>query len=249
VTRAYRTLLFDLFGTVAQFTTAPGAARGSFEWLRDAFAEHRPALAFDDFRRALLEVSSALAAERALEHREVPSRERFRRALSVVDAGGAPAVASALGVRPHVAAAEALSLAHMAHLATQTEVPAAHVDLLRELTRRYRLGLVSNFDHAPTAHAILARDGLQGCFAAVLISDDFGRRKPHPSIFHAALDRLNATPDEALFVGDTLTDDVCGAQAAGIDVAWLNRHGVEPCDPGPTYILRELNDLRTLLCS
>jgi HAD superfamily hydrolase (TIGR01549 family) len=241
VTRTYRVVLFDLFGTVAHFVPPANPPRGAFEWLRGPFAEHQPTRDFRAFCEALVEVSTALAAERALDHRERPSRERFRRALVRLDPAASAVDARVLDV------AEALSLAHMAHLASLTDVPPAHVDLLRDLARRYRLGVVSNFDHAPTAVAILARHDLQRCFDVVLISDEFGRRKPHPSIFQAALDHLGAAADEALFVGDTPADDIAGAQAAGIDVAWVNRHGAEPCDPAPTYELRDLTDLRTFL--
>lgn len=235
MTGAYRVVLFDLFGTVVHFLPPPGAARGTFEWLRAPLAHHRPTIPFADFIRALAEVSAAIAEERALEHREVASRERFGRVLARFDDAIDPT------------AAEALSLAHMAHLAERTEMPAPHADLLRAAAARYRLGLVSNFDHAPTAHAILARCGVDRCFAVTLISDDFGRRKPHPSIFHAALDRLGARPGEALYVGDTPADDIVGARAAGLDVAWVNRHGADPPDPPPTYTLRELADLRPIL--
>lgn len=236
MTRAYRVVLFDLFGTVVQFVAPPpGAARGTFEWLRAPLAERRPAIPFEEFTRALVEVSVAIGAERTPEHREIPSRERFRRVLARFDAVADPA------------AAEALSLAHMAHLAARTEMPAAHGDLLRELAGRYRLGLVSNFDHAPTAQAILARCGVHRCFDVTVISDDFGRRKPHPSIFQEALVRLGAAPSEALYVGDTAVDDIVGAQAAGLDVAWINRFGDDPPDPGPTFTLRELTELRRVL--
>jgi HAD superfamily hydrolase (TIGR01549 family) len=234
VTRVYRVLLFDLFGTVVHFVAPPpGAARGSYEWLRAPLAEHHPAVPFDDFRRALLEVSSELVSERSVEHREVPSRERFRRVLVRVN------------VDP--AAAEALSLHHMAHLAERTSMPAEHRTLLHDLAARYRLGLVSNFDHAPTAHAILARFEVRDRFEVILISDAFGRRKPHASIFQAALAELDATPAETLYIGDTPADDIVGARAAGMDVAWINRSGDAPPDPGPTYTLRSLSDLRAIL--
>lgn len=239
MTRAYRVVLLDLFGTVVHFVAPPsGSGRETFDWLRAPLGAHRPGLAFDDFRRALLEVGAELFAARALDHCEVPSRERFRRALE--RAGAYPA-------SPASDSAEALSLAHMAHLAAQTEMPAANLDLLRDLATRYRVGLVSNFDHAPTARAILRRHGVSDCFHATLISDDFGRRKPHPAIFHAALDRLGAKSQDAIYVGDTPADDVVGARAAGIDVAWLNRRGEAPPDPPPTYTLRELTELRRLL--
>ena len=235
MTRPYRVVLFDLFGTVVHFVPPPPDAARMYEWLRGPFEQLRPDLPFDDFRRALREVSAAMHEGRAPEHREHPSRERFRRALERFDATPDPAIA------------ETLSLAHMAHLSEQTEMPASHLELLRALSARYRLGLVSNFDHAPTAQAILARYDVHRCFDVTLISDDYGRRKPHPSIFEEALFRLGVTPAEALYVGDSAADDVVGAQGIGLDVAWINRSGDEPPDPPPTHELRVLADLRALL--
>ena len=75
MTGPYRVVLFDLFGTVVHFLPPPGAAHGTFEWLRAPLARHRPAIPFADFTRALAEVSAAIGAARAPEHREVASRE------------------------------------------------------------------------------------------------------------------------------------------------------------------------------
>jgi putative hydrolase of the HAD superfamily len=43
-----------------------------------------------------------------------------------------------------------------------------------------------------------------------------GYAKPHPGIFRAALERAGVGPGEAMHVGDTVSADVAGAQAAGI---------------------------------
>ncbi|MGH7789132.1 MAG: HAD family hydrolase [Candidatus Binatia bacterium] len=233
--RRYRVLLFDLFGTIVHFRTPrPGATGGgAFEWLRAPLAAARPDLSIEAFAAALIDVSRELSATRHPDHREVSSRERFRRALAQL--GG------------DQRGAAALSLAHMAHINAQTELPVAHAPLLRELAPRYRIGLVSNFDHAPTARAILARHGVDGCFEVTVISDDVGVRKPHPSIFATALEALDATPGETLYVGDTPDDDIVGAYAAGLDVAWVNRRGAPPPDPAPTYTLTELAGLRRIL--
>jgi len=235
MTPRYRVVLFDLFGTIVHFRTPPSGAAGggAFDWLRGPLAATRPDLSIEAFGAALIEVSRELNAMRHPDHREVSSRERFRRALARL--GG------------DEQGAAALSRAHMAHLDAQTELPAAHASLLRELAPRYRIGLVSNFDHAPTARAILARHGVDGCFEITVISDDVGVRKPHPSIFATALEQLAAAPHEALYVGDTPADDIVGAYAAGLDVAWLNRRGAPPPDPAPTYTLTALTDLRRIL--
>jgi HAD superfamily hydrolase (TIGR01549 family) len=196
----------------------------------------RPGLDFDAFRRALRDVSVTISAARATDHREVPSGERFARALAACGAADA-------------GAAEALSLAHMAHIAGRTILPADHADVLRDVGRRHRLGLVSNFDHAPTAHAVLARHGVATCFAVTLISDSFGRRKPHPAIFAAALAQLDVPASEALYVGDTHADDVVGALACGMDVAWIVRPDEADREPRATHRIASLAALRDLLAA
>jgi putative hydrolase of the HAD superfamily len=236
VTRPYRVLIFDLFGTVVHFRTAvPYAGGPAYDWLRRPLADLCPELELDGLAAALLDVSREIAAARPPHYREVPSSERFRRALARLRQGG-----------DHVATAGALSEAHMAHLAAQTELPAGHGELLRELAGRRRLGLLSNFDHGPTARAILARHAIAPYFASIVISAEHGRRKPHPAIFETALAELGVAASEALYIGDTHEDDVVGARAAGIDVAWLDRMGRD-LDPPPTHRIAALPDLRALL--
>jgi putative hydrolase of the HAD superfamily len=137
----------------------------------------------------------------------------------------------------------------MDYLASSTIMPAAHADVLRALAPRYRIGLVSNFDHAPTARRLLSENAIDPLFEVSIISADFGRRKPHPSIFHAALDVLGAKPSESVYVGDTLLDDVSGARGAGMDVVWINPRGAEvPAgSAAPTYTVTRLNEIATLL--
>jgi putative hydrolase of the HAD superfamily len=135
----------------------------------------------------------------------------------------------------------------MRYLAAATDMPAGHAPLLGALAARYRLGVVSNFDHPPTAQAVLARYRVHRHFAATVISADFGRRKPHPAIFAEALARLGSAPDEALYVGDTHGEDVVGGRAAGMDVVWLAPPGAPDADPRPTHRIARLGELADLV--
>jgi HAD superfamily hydrolase (TIGR01549 family) len=239
-------VLFDLFGTVVHFApqvpavqAAGGGWRSAMGWLREAAASEVPYVGFDDLLSSLLQVTEEIVRQRPPEYREVPSRERFRRAL----------VRCGLKDEAAVASAERLSLVHMAHLASKTAVPAGHVVLLEGLAATYRLGLVSNFDHGPTARRILAGHGVAHFFEVTVISDEFGRRKPHRAIFDAALGAMGVNADQALFVGDSVNDDVVGAHNARLPVAWLNPKA-EPLPPGtppPQHVIAQLDELATLL--
>lgn len=229
VAAGYRAIVFDLFGTLVHFRGRPDPG---FAWLREPFAAVGDQPQFERFRQALREVSAEIVAERGAEQREVASRERFHRALVRIDADPA--------------AADALSAAHMAHIASMTHLPPAHGPLLDALAARHRLAVVSNFDHPPTAQAVLAQHGIHRRFDVTLVSADFGRRKPHPDIFIEALHRLGVTAGEALYVGDTHADDVVGALAAGMDVAWIAPPDAGDPTPRPTHRIADLDALREI---
>jgi HAD superfamily hydrolase (TIGR01549 family) len=244
-----RAVLFDLFGTLVHFRAGtPAAMTGiaarqpPLSWLRVPLEHEQPALSFDAFLTVLLEVSQDLTRRRPPEFYEVPSRERFRRALTRlgVDATDGPGDL-----------AERLSLTHMEHLASFTEMPPDHATVLETLAVHYRLGLVSNFDHAPTAHRILAMHGIARFFDTIIISDEFGRRKPHPSIFAAALARVGVPADEAVYVGDSATEDLVGAHRAGIRAVWVNAKADSLPDgvPPPCCEVRRVTELVPLMVS
>ncbi|NIQ03481.1 MAG: HAD-IIIA family hydrolase [Nitrospinaceae bacterium] len=89
--------------------------------------------------------------------------------------------------------------------------------------------------------------GLDSYFQFSIYSSEVPYRKPHPSIFQLALDRLNMKPEEVLFVGDNLRMDVQGAQSVGMKAAWLNRKGRALTDPvEPDYTLQSLAEILKL---
>ncbi len=90
---------------------------------------------------------------------------------------------------------------------------------LSELSRRYRLGIVSNF--YGNLEAVCAGAGLAPFFGAMIDSNRAGVEKPDPAIFEAALGPLGAVPQSTLFVGDSLRRDREGARRMGMDFVWI----------------------------
>jgi putative hydrolase of the HAD superfamily len=88
--------------------------------------------------------------------------------------------------------------------------------MLVRLSKRYKLGLVSNFTYAPVIYAALRKLGINRFFSAVLVSEDVGWRKPNRKIFQEALRRLGAKAQETVYVGDSPVEDIVGAAAAGM---------------------------------
>lgn len=121
------------------------------------------------------------------------------------------------------------------------EVPAA-----LEHLRGLGLGLivVSNWDASlPQA---LGAAGLGGHFDGVLASAAIGAAKPDPAIFEAALSVAGVPPEQAVHVGDSLTEDIAGARAAGITPVLVRRgRGAEP-PPAQLHTIRRLSELPDL---
>ena len=83
----------------------------------------------------------------------------------------------------------------------------------------------------------------------VLISEAVQAYKPDPLIFRRAVERLGLLPHEVLHVGDSDVDDIRGAKAAGLRVAWVNRDGRSrrPDVPAPDFEIPDLTALPALL--
>ncbi len=89
--------------------------------------------------------------------------------------------------------------------------------VLSKLRKEKILALITNFDHAPHIRKTLKHFDLEKFFDAIIISDELNCCKPDPKIFDAALLETNLTPEEVIFIGDNVNDDIAGARAAGIE--------------------------------
>ena len=95
------------------------------------------------------------------------------------------------------------------------EVP----EVLAELRERgVKIGIVTNaFQPMWVRDTEITTHGIYDFFPDCRLSAaDVGYLKPHPAIFQAALNCVNAKPSECVFVGDDPEADIAGANAAGI---------------------------------
>ena len=245
-----RAIVFDLFDTLVDLPmqrlplveidgrAVPSTARA----LHAAVAERIP-IEFERFAAALAEVDRGWREGAAREGRELPTVERFGQ------------LCARLGVQDAELVQRLTSL-HMGMIADLAETPAHHASVLDALRARVRLGLCSNFSHAPTALAILDEAELRERLDAIAISHEVGLRKPRREIFEVVLARLGVAPAEAIHVGDSLDADVAGAAALGLRTVWLTRRVADaPAalarhrGPKPDWIMRDLAEIQALLSS
>jgi len=119
------------------------------------------------------------------------------------------------------------------------------VPTLRELRGRgLKTGLVSNTPWgSPGAlwREEIERLGLAGLFDALVFCSDVGWRKPDRRIFEFAMQKLDISAEECLFVGDDPRWDLVGPAGMGMEAVIIDRRGVlEVAGQDPIKSLREL---------
>ena len=121
--------------------------------------------------------------------------------------------------------------------------PQTH-EILTQLKKNHRLAVVSDAQSAyglPELRAV----GLADYFAPIIISGDYGYRKPDPRLFHAALTGLEVRPEQAIFIGNDRFRDILPAKRVGMKTILfcpLGNAGGSP-ETEPDYILYRYADL------
>jgi len=119
------------------------------------------------------------------------------------------------------------------------------LDVLNDLSPHYKLGVISDAQSAwclPELRAV----GIDGYFDAIIVSGDYGYRKPDPRLFKAALTTLGVAPENVLFVGNDMFRDVYAAKQQGIKaVFFYSNHGnKQPEVAEPDYIIYQFAEMR-----
>ena len=115
---------------------------------------------------------------------------------------------------------------------------------LRGLKRRgFRLGVISNWD--ASLESLLRKIGVLPYFDEIIASAAVGCRKPHKAIFEIALERMEASANQAIHVGDLPEADGEGAASAGIRPILIDRQN--RFEDAPFERVQALSDLVSLL--
>ncbi|GAB6990085.1 HAD family hydrolase [Paenibacillus pini] len=120
--------------------------------------------------------------------------------------------------------------------------------VLDELKGNVKLLLLTNGCPALQQEKLTGVPELSPYFDEIIISGQFGKGKPDPSIFAHALSLFNIAPQEAIMVGDKLTTDIKGGLSAGITTVWINRTEKQP-DPEihPDFEIKHLSELHEVI--
>jgi 2-haloacid dehalogenase len=201
----YEWVLFDADGTLFDYDAAETKAlKTTFE----QFA-HR-------FEPRHLEVYQQVNGQiwREFERGEIDipriKTERFARFFAAVGLNADPVTFSARYL---------VNLGHCADL-----IPGA-VEIVQALYGQVGLAVITN-GLEDVQRSRFARSPMGRYFSGIVISEAVGASKPDGAIFDAAFSVMgHPQKGQVLIVGDSLTSDMAGGSAYGIDTCWFNPSG------------------------
>ena len=127
------------------------------------------------------------------------------------------------------------------------------VTVLEEL-HAYHVGIITNGAHDEHTDSQLSKVrhlGLSERIQSLTISDEIGIRKPKVGIFKVACERAEVSLEEAMFIGDSVQNDIVGANQAGMTSVHINRTSSKlipkMADEQPDYSISNLYDVLSCL--
>ena len=136
----------------------------------------------------------------------------------------------------------------MKHLSQASFLYDESEELVKNLTKKYRLTIITNGLSAVQDNRI-KKSVIAKYFEDIVVSEEIGISKPNPEIFQYALNNINYTDkNKVLIIGDSLTSDIQGGINFGIDTCWFNPK-MNQNDIGikPTYVISDLMELENIL--
>ncbi|WP_438350230.1 HAD family hydrolase [Paenibacillus sp. FA6] len=114
--------------------------------------------------------------------------------------------------------------------------------------RGYRMGIMTNGPHYNQYRKMDVLQ-LRELFHTVIVSEDAGMKKPDQRIYQMALDKLQVSAENTVFVGDHPVNDIWGANQVGIRGIWLRRNHLWDDSLGmkPWKMIDQLNELMEII--
>jgi len=229
-----RAIIFDLGDTLFRLDPMPDPRPAIARLLVDEGLDPEDAMVLG--ARLMDDVTAQRQATRSLVESDLGSL--FRAAISRAGLPDMPGIAEAC--------ADLLGDADISRIVA---APGLAGDLARLRRRGFVLGAVSNTTtRGELLDAFLEGIGARPLLGSVVYSSVHGFKKPHPSIYEAALAGLGVGASDALFVGDRVQEDVLGPQSVGMRAVLTHEHRQEPAtNAEPLAIIHRLSGLEAVV--
>jgi len=132
--------------------------------------------------------------------------------------------------------------------AMRPEVPAV-LEAVRKMG--LKIGLISNVNSRSQVTRNLEQYGIRHYFDPIVLSSEYGRRKPDPAIFHHAARLANVPTSHCVYIGDRIVRDILGSKRAGFRLAVQIIHDYDhgEIDEGaiPDAVVRNMTEFVDIL--
>ena len=227
----YEALLFDIDGTLLDFSKAE--AENIFDTLRASGIDptSEMASAYSDINDSLWKL---------LEKGEIDRETlKYRRFELLFERYGI------------TADAKKTSATYIALLEEKAYLYDGAIELCKYLSDRADAYIVTN-GTLSVQESRLKKSGLLPYFKDVFISEKIGYAKPDPRFFEYAAERIPNFPKEkAVIIGDSLSSDIAGGIAYGIDTVWYspdNKPVPAELADKITFVARSYAEIKDFLC-
>jgi HAD superfamily hydrolase (TIGR01549 family) len=233
-----KAVLFDLFDTLLLLESDEIYYEPCLRKMHAFLTQNRVDVSFEDFSRVYFEVRDKFYSESRESLEEPHFNVRVSQTLQRLGYN--------FDFSDRIVAGATMAFAKEFMRYVQPDTDA--INVLQELRRSYRLGLVSNFGIPECGRKLLEKFGLKKYLDVVVISGEVNRRKPSPEIFERALRTLGVAASEAVFVGDMMDLDVKGPKSVGIKAILIQRRPMKGVvDVKPDRVIRSLAELPAML--
>lgn len=204
--------IFDLGSTLIAFRGEwPGVLEDSTQALMDSLQSSGVSLDRERLATAFQQENEHYQRQRQVDHLERTTAFVLRQVLQAQDVPEPPPEVLRQALRQMYAVSEA----------RWQRVPEAE-DVLQALRRQgLRLGLLSNAGDAENVDRLIDQAELRAYFDPIVVSAAIGIRKPDRRAFEPILEAWRVHPSEVVMIGDTLGEDILGAQRCGLHQIWV----------------------------
>ena len=118
---------------------------------------------------------------------------------------------------------EKLATDYIAYLTDNNYLYDDAIAILEYLYKNYNLHILSNgFEEVQSKKLI--KSNILHYFKTVTNGEDVGVKKPHPQIFHHAIQKANTSIAKSIMIGDGYEADILGALNVGMDVIYFDEY-------------------------
>jgi len=116
-------------------------------------------------------------------------------------------------------------------------------EVIAELRNKYKVYIGSNTDN-DVLDAVMKKNEVK--VDKIYTSENLRCYKPNPTFFRKILEEHELKPENVIFVGDSVSDDILGPKALGIKTVLIDREKSGVC-AGQDYTIDNLRELINIL--